>query len=93
MNYCPICIKTINNNLSITECLHVFHSSCIAKWLKYNANCPLCREYVSEKLGSDLKNNIVRKENKDTGFKWTELLDDNGVMIGSVPLWIHNKML
>jgi hypothetical protein len=39
---CCICLnKILNKNISITECNHSFHTSCL---LKYNKQqCPLCR--------------------------------------------------
>lgn len=53
---CPICFEEFNeeDNISILECDHYYHTECIKKWIntpqldKYNRkitkNCPLCRE-------------------------------------------------
>ena len=42
---CPICMEdcTENDKCSRLPCGHSFHRHCIAKWLKMNHICPLCR--------------------------------------------------
>lgn len=49
---CAICFETINqiNNITITNCNHKYHSSCIFKWVNqkcknYNL-CPMCRQIL-----------------------------------------------
>ncbi len=50
---CPICLTKIersteNSNTETVElhCGHSFHKKCIAKWLEYKKNCPLCRKAI-----------------------------------------------
>jgi len=47
-NNCLICFENIilqnNNNHTIQECNHTFHSSCLIEWFRTgNSNCPTCR--------------------------------------------------
>lgn len=47
---CPICYENINKTLdrAILKCSHVYHTSCIARWVREqgskNISCPECRE-------------------------------------------------
>lgn len=44
---CIICFyPLIDKNISILDCLHRFHSSCLDKWFEHPTSdkvCPLCR--------------------------------------------------
>ncbi|GBO27726.1 hypothetical protein AVEN_212194-1 [Araneus ventricosus] len=42
---CPICLDTSfrQDQIKRLRCSHVFHQSCIDKWLYNNRSCPLCR--------------------------------------------------
>ncbi|KAL8480554.1 hypothetical protein ACS0TY_026648 [Phlomoides rotata] len=43
---CAVCLgefKIGERVRVLTECAHVFHVSCINKWLENHSNCPLCR--------------------------------------------------
>ncbi|KAK7398867.1 hypothetical protein VNO78_10041 [Psophocarpus tetragonolobus] len=42
---CCICISSYEDGteLHVLPCNHHFHSTCIVKWLKMNATCPLCK--------------------------------------------------
>jgi len=50
---CPICFEGLAENLAITKCEHIFHQSCIAKWVasKREAKCPTCRIKIRPKKG------------------------------------------
>ena len=42
---CPICHESICPSLStVTSCNHMFHSSCLFKWLVVKRSCPLCND-------------------------------------------------
>ncbi|KAK0419667.1 hypothetical protein QR680_014259 [Steinernema hermaphroditum] len=49
---CPICIDTLNcteKKTATTTCGHVFHDTCIGKWLtlrRSHRRCPTCRQKV-----------------------------------------------
>ncbi|KAJ0242890.1 putative RING zinc finger protein [Hirschfeldia incana] len=42
---CCICLSSYENGTELVTlpCNHHFHSTCIVKWLKMNATCPLCK--------------------------------------------------
>ncbi|TKY60983.1 E3 ubiquitin protein ligase RIE1 [Spatholobus suberectus] len=42
---CCICISSYEDGaeLHVLPCNHHFHSTCIVKWLRMNATCPLCK--------------------------------------------------
>jgi len=47
-NTCPICLCEMTedeNNYTIPECNHKFHTNCALQWYRHtnNTNCPLCR--------------------------------------------------
>jgi Ring finger domain len=50
---CAICSRSFRHNRDVVcdsnnrSCRHVFHASCMKRWLLLNPNCPLCRkEYL-----------------------------------------------
>lgn len=55
---CPVCFDdmTRNNNIHLS-CDHVFHRTCLRKWLTTNhaQNCPCCRKDVSESVLNKLR--------------------------------------
>ncbi|CAK9164412.1 unnamed protein product [Ilex paraguariensis] len=42
---CCICLNSYEDGteLHALPCNHHYHSTCIVKWLKTNATCPLCK--------------------------------------------------
>lgn len=46
---CPVCMDKMDNicSLSITNCDHVFHNSCLNKWRKSKNSCPMCRTIIN----------------------------------------------
>ena len=49
---CPTCLTpfTLKCDISATQCGHVFHSTCITKWLQTGKKtCPQCRENCTMK--------------------------------------------
>ncbi|KAK1417938.1 hypothetical protein QVD17_27074 [Tagetes erecta] len=49
---CCICLAKYVNNDELRElpCSHFFHRSCVDKWLKLNASCPLCKSQVGASI-------------------------------------------
>ena len=42
---CGICMDTLNeNNISILQCTHVFHTECVEQWLQTRNVCPKCKQ-------------------------------------------------
>lgn len=44
---CSICLSKLNGRTKKLFCNHVFHRSCINRWLKHNSTCPCCRGVVN----------------------------------------------
>jgi len=51
---CCICMLPfqVNETIKLMPCnkKHIFHKTCIYKWLSGNKNCPTCRKEISKKL-------------------------------------------
>ena len=47
---CAICQECLNEPVSITRCLHRFHSECLSRWVREKSApfCPLCRSPMPE---------------------------------------------
>jgi len=46
---CPICFDSIDmKNIAVTECGHMFHSTCIFRNLELRIDCPMCRHPLVE---------------------------------------------
>ena len=45
---CCICQATLKNNDQVTllDCAHHYHSDCIGEWIKYKTECPVCRTEI-----------------------------------------------
>lgn len=44
---CSICLDVIDGKLiTLNNCLHTFHQSCISSWFLKSNTCPLCRETI-----------------------------------------------
>jgi len=45
---CSICITDFENEdeISLTDCKHVFHNKCIVEWGSYKQECPICRTNI-----------------------------------------------
>lgn len=77
---CCICFNDISSksNYTMTECSHLFCSSCIFEWLTRKPVCPICRkQLIKSKItrtnsNSVLLNNFVDPEGN--GFEYMEYL-------------------
>lgn len=74
-NQCVICLEVINeqDQTSILDCLHFFHSKCIAEYKKVSSLCPSCRhEYKNITFNDSLFYNAMLKcKNKDCFYNIT----------------------
>ena len=64
---CPICLENCNHtNITKTACNHVFHKDCLAKWLRMNNKCPMCKCMLYSKIYcSSESTNIFRDYEND----------------------------
>lgn len=49
---CAVCMsrfRVADLGVALPRCLHVFHASCIQKWMRGSRTCPVCREEVVER--------------------------------------------
>lgn len=56
---CPICFDVIEDDCSLLNCNHIYHSKCINIWLKDNNTCPICRSIVNNKFYVKLNSNYL----------------------------------
>ena len=49
---CVICNSNfiVNETVTKLKCKHILHTDCIAEWIKYKAECPICRAKVDTKV-------------------------------------------
>ena len=45
---CAICKDDfeLDENITTLECKHILHTNCIAEWVKYKSECPVCRAKI-----------------------------------------------
>jgi hypothetical protein len=45
---CTICVSKfdVGENITELECKHTLHTDCIAEWVKYKSECPVCRQDI-----------------------------------------------
>ena len=56
---CPICLQKYKSADIIKEfpCKHIFHKTCIFKWLKTSNVCPLCKHDITDEINNvNIKN-------------------------------------
>lgn len=56
-NQCSICIEDFETGGKVVQLKcnpsHIFHADCIIRWLRINANCPVCRADVFHRENSE----------------------------------------
>ena len=70
---CPVCYHTLNptRNIAITECGHKFCFNCIARCIKSNNSCPICREKLDkhsaprQNFTHDAAINLIQQATRD----------------------------
>ncbi|CAK82108.1 unnamed protein product (macronuclear) [Paramecium tetraurelia] len=55
-SYCSICLEifTLENDVKMAYCKHIYHSQCLQLWMKKIKICPLCRAPLDEKTLSSM---------------------------------------
>ena len=49
---CPICYEKITKKSSMTtRCKHVFHKTCLERWMEEKTTCPMCRDDIRPTTG------------------------------------------
>lgn len=51
---CAICYMQMKNAI-VTPCSHLFHASCLKKWLYVQDRCPLCSSKITSKESNENK--------------------------------------
>lgn len=89
-NQCCICMSemTDGTNITITQCGHRFHTSCIISWGSKNNTCPFCREqlYVDVEQGNETQD---QRQPTPDGFTLTYSQGPDG-MIHMTPMEYKN---
>lgn len=60
---CSICMETIEMDqkiINLPKCTHHYHEDCLKEWLKYNGNCPICRNSVQKQLFTEFYGNEIK---------------------------------
>ena len=63
---CSICFSKIDKEHKL-DCGHVFHESCIEKWINTNPSCPICRYQIKFSVDKFVK--LINEINQLTGYK------------------------
>lgn len=82
-NTCCICLSdvTTEQNRTTTDCGHVFHSTCIFRWVARDEKCPMCKSQLivtselSECLSYESKMHKMESENQKLEtlrIRWNE---------------------
>ena len=48
---CYICLESFSNNSDVYNLCndkHLFHKTCLDRWIKININCPVCNENITK---------------------------------------------
>jgi len=63
METCPICLESLSENITTTNCNHQFCIHCFNELMDNNKiECPLCRTIITEYSNNDEKVRILIKE-------------------------------
>ena len=41
---CAICLEPMSKDNALTPCHHLYHRDCLAKWMNFKKECPMCRK-------------------------------------------------
>ena len=65
---CSICLEEISGDISITKCNHIFHYTCLSKYINNceKTDCPICRSDLKTGKKKDVyNNNIIQQNNRN----------------------------
>ena len=64
---CPICFDSIDmKNIAVTECGHMFHSTCIFRNLELRIDCPMCRHPLVD-VDDGLDDSFISRDGGEDG--------------------------
>ncbi|KAJ5734958.1 uncharacterized protein N7483_000083 [Penicillium malachiteum] len=87
---CPICLNPLELNeiVAVLHCEHMFHTGCIAQWLRRSNSCPLCRGTIRTRVEIPGSNNgFDQSDSDDSGLqperhvRWASNLE----------AWVHER--
>ena len=59
---CSICFAAIDKSeLTLTNCGHMFHHSCLLTWKLHNSTCPYCRRTTNPFRGNNSRLKVVEE--------------------------------
>lgn len=84
---CPVCLSLFVEGEELRQlnfCKHLFHKSCIDKWLSNHCNCPVCRAFVRNNHSKPIKerghSRVVAGRDVDRHDHWQGLPDSAGLI-------------
>ncbi|KNA02964.1 hypothetical protein SOVF_213590 [Spinacia oleracea] len=84
---CPICLAVFiqgDELRQLNSCKHLFHRSCIDKWLSTHCNCPVCRAFIVNNQSKPIKerehNRVLVSREVDRHDHWQGLPDSAGMI-------------
>lgn len=72
---CAICLDSLDNNIHVLNCGHVFHKECLNNWAMIKSSCPLCRRYLKSQI------NIKARKYKNVLIRYNIICFDNYLKI------------
>jgi len=74
---CPICFDSIDmKNIAVTECGHMFHSTCIFRNLELRIDCPMCRHPLVD-VDDGLDDSFMSRNGGEDGGEDNDDADSN----------------
>ncbi|KAL2923249.1 RING-H2 finger protein ATL33 [Bienertia sinuspersici] len=84
---CPVCLSVFvqgDELRQLKKCKHLFHRTCIDKWLSTHCNCPVCRAFVGNHAKhlkeKELNNRVLASRDVDSHDMWQGLPDSAGLV-------------